>query len=204
MSDTDWRATSIDNKAAMALLAVGLLLFLGIHLLPTAVGARGQLISRWGEQRYKGSFSLVSLAGFVLIIIGYAYGSRGTQLFAPLPAARAIAPFAMVVSFILLAAANMRTHIRATIKHPMLIGVIIWSAVHLLANGDARGTLLFGAFLAYALIDLVSAIHRRAVKKFVPEAKQDVIAVVAGTVVALVVMSVHRWLFGVPVVRFGF
>jgi len=187
----------------MALLALGLALFLGIHLVPTAIGARGALVGRWGEQRYKGTFSLVSLAGFVLIIVGYAYGDRGPQLFAPQPWARTVAPFAMVVSFILLAAANMRAHLRRTLQHPMLIGVIIWASVHLLANGDARGTLLFGAFLVWALIDLASAIRRHAVKSFVPEGRHDVIAVVAGTAVGLVVMTVHRLLFGVPVVPFG-
>ena len=77
-----------------------------MHLVPTAVAARGGLVTRWGEQRYKGVFTLVSLAGFALIIVGYAYGERGPQLFAPQAWARAIAPFAMLVSFILLAAAG--------------------------------------------------------------------------------------------------
>ena len=186
------------------LLAIGLTLFLGIHLVPVAAPLRARLAANWGEQRYKGLFSLVSFAGLALIIAGYYFGERGPQLFAPWPAAREIAPEAMAMTFVLLAAANMRGHIRRVLKHPMLIGVLIWSSVHLLANGDLRGTILFGAFFVYAAVDLISAIARGAVKTFEPMARHDVIAVVAGVLLAIVVMAAHRWLFGVRVVSFGF
>jgi len=136
--------------------------------------------------------------GLALIVIGYMTAPRGDQLFQPSGAARAIAPLAMIASFILLASANMRTHIRAVLRHPMLIGVGIWAGVHLLANGDARGTLLFGSFLAYVLIDLASAISRHAVKPFVPAAKYDAMAIAGGVALAVVVMLFHRMLLGVP------
>jgi len=188
----------------MTLLILGLVLFLGIHLLPMAPALRNRLVAHWGEGRYKGTFSAVSLAGFALIIAGYYFGERGPQLFAPLPAARAIAPAAVTVALILFAAANMRGYARRLLRHPMLIGILIWSGVHLLANGDLRGTILFGAFFAYAIVDLVSAIARGAVRAFEPSVRYDVMAVVGGLVVALVVMMVHRYLFGVRVVPFGF
>jgi uncharacterized membrane protein len=109
----------------------------------------------------------------------------------------------VTVSFILFAAANMPGHLRQILKHPMLIGLLIWSTVHLLANGDLRGTVLFGSFFAYAIVDLASAIRRHAVKTSGPVARTDVIAVVAGIVVALIFMTLHRVLFGVRVVPFG-
>jgi uncharacterized membrane protein len=187
----------------MTLLAVGLVAFLGIHLLPTLPALRESLRARWGERRYKGFFALISFAGFALIIAGYIMAERGPQLFAPWPTARTVAPYAMAISFILFAAANMRGHLRRVLEHPMLIGVLLWSGVHLLANGDLRGTVLFGAFFAWALVDLVSAIERRAVKTFVPVARHDAIAIIAGTTVALIIMALHRVLFGVRVVGFG-
>jgi hypothetical protein len=122
----------------MALLVAGLVLFLGIHLVPALPPARLAVATRWGENRYKGAFSLISALGLVLIIAGYALSDDRTRVFAPLPAARAIAPYAMVVSFIMFAAANMKGHLRRSIRHPMLIGLLIWSTVHLLANGDHR------------------------------------------------------------------
>ncbi len=187
----------------MTILIVGLVLFLGIHLLPVATPLRNALSSRLGANGYRGAFSLVSLAGLVLIVVGYYTAARGEQLFAPWPAAIAAAPYAVTLSFILFAAANMRTHIRKTLQHPMLLGLLIWAGVHLLANGDTRGTVLFGAFFAWALVDLASAVSRHAVKTFEPTSRQDVIAVVAGVVLAIVVMIFHRTLFGVAVVSFG-
>jgi uncharacterized membrane protein len=85
----------------------------------------------------------------------------------------------------------------------MLLGLLIFSGVHLLANGDLRGTVLFGALLAYAVVDLASAVARNAVKAFVPRRKFDIMAIVGGIVVAFGVMVLHRMFFGVPVVAFG-
>jgi uncharacterized membrane protein len=187
----------------MAVLVLGLILFLGIHLVPTVPGTRNRLLRSYGERRYKGMFSVVSALGLALIVIGYALAPAEPRLFAPSPMAIAIAPIAMTVSFVLLAAANMKSHIRRAVSHPMLIGIGIWALVHLLANGHAKATLLFGAFLAYAAIDIVSATRRHAIKPFTPVLKQDVIALVAGIGVALLVMTFHRQLFGVRTVVWG-
>ena len=59
--------------------------------------------------------------------------------------------------------------------------------------------ILFGSFLAYTLVDFVSAVQRHATKLFVPTARHDAIAVVAGVVAALLVMALHPYLFGVAV-----
>jgi uncharacterized membrane protein len=82
----------------------------------------------------------------------------------------------------------------------MLIAIAIWATVHLLANGETRGTVLFASFLAYAWVDLVSAVQRDATRFFAPTARHNAIAVAAGIGAALVVMVLHRVLFGVAVV----
>jgi len=187
----------------MSLLITGLVVFLGVHLLPTVPRARLALAEGLGAQRYKALFTVASAAGLVLIVLGYAHSDQRDRVFAPFPAAVAIAPYAMTISFVLLAAANMRGHLRSVLRHPMLLGILLWSSVHLLANGDRTGTVLFGAFFAYAVVDLVSAVQRQAVKSFVPEFRFDLIAAVAGIGGALAVMTFHRVLFGVPVVPFG-
>lgn len=187
----------------MTLLVAGLALFIGAHLLPTVPALRNALVARLTEQRYKGFFSLASGLGLVLIVVGFGRAPRDPQLFAPSATAVAIAPIAVTVALVLFAAANMRSYIRRTLQHPMLLGLLIWATVHLLANGDLRTTVLFGAFVAYALVDLASAVHRHAVKAVVPQAKFDAIAIAAGVALALVVMTFHRSLFGVAVVPFG-
>lgn len=189
----------------MTLLLAGLILFLGVHLVPAVPPLRRFLAARFGEQRYKGLFSLAAATGLAVIVAGYAHASLASRemLFAPFPAARSAAPVAMMVALVLFAAANMRGHIRRVAQHPMLLGLILWSLVHLLANGEVRATVLFGGFLAYALVDLASAISRHAVKKFQPLVKHDVLAVVGGMVAAYLVVVFHRVLFGVPVASFS-
>ena len=181
----------------MAILVTGLIVFLGIHLVPALPPLRAACAARLGENRYKGAFSIVSGIGLVLIVVGYAYAPRGEQLFAPSVGARHAAPLVVALSFVLLAAANMRGHLRRVLRHPMLIGIGLWSVTHLLANGHAKATLLFGAFLAYAVLDLGSAVTRGAVKTFTPQAKYDYMAVGGGIALALGVMWMHRLLFGV-------
>jgi uncharacterized membrane protein len=187
----------------VTLLVAGLLLFFIPHLLPMVPASRARLREQWGENRYKGLYSVVSGIGLILIIAGYAVAERGAQWFPPSLEARAVAPYAMTVVFILLAASHGPSHIRAWIRHPMLAAVLIWSIVHLLANGDARGTVLFASFLLYAAIDLVSVTIRGTFVPFAARWRSDLVAIVAGTAVALLVMFLHRFLFGVRAVPFG-
>jgi len=179
----------------MALMIAGLVLFLGIHFVPTVPRLRSALALRMGDNAYRGMFSLISAAGLVLIVAGYWMAPNGVPLFAPVPAAWAAAPLAVTLAFVLLAAANMRTHIRRAVRHPMLIGVVLWSGVHLLANGDLAGTILFASFFAWSVIDLASVIRRGAVKVFVPSWTHDAIAVIAGLALAYLTMRFHAGIF---------
>ncbi len=179
------------------------MLFLGAHLVPALPDLRAALVRRLGEPRYKGALSLLSLLGLSLIIGGYALSAPGARLFEPSPTAIAMAPYAMTLAFILLAAANLRGHIRHSLKHPMLLGIAIWASIHLFANGDTRGTVLFGSFLGYAVLDLFSAVQRHAAKHFAPSTRYDLIAVVAGAIAAVAVMALHHFLFGVVAVAWG-
>jgi uncharacterized membrane protein len=187
----------------MTVLIAGLVIFLGVHLVPALPPLRTAVVARWGDRGYRGIFSFVSLIGLVAIVNGYARAQPSPQLFPPSSFAIAIAPYAITVALILFAAANMRGHTRRIVKHPMLLGLAIWAAVHLAANGDLRGTVLFGGFLGYAALDFVSALQRHAVKTFEISPRHDVIGVVAGIVAALVFMALHRPLFGVAVVPWG-
>lgn len=180
----------------MALMIAGLALFIGIHLVPVVQPLRARLARRLGENGYRGAFSAVAGLGLLLIVAGYVLRPDRVQLFAPWPGARAAAPLLVTLAFVLFAAANMKTHLRATLKHPMLLGLALWSGVHLLANGDLAGTVLFGAFFAYSIVALASAVSRRAYKRFVPAWKFDAMAVAGGLFAAWLTIFVHPWLFG--------
>jgi uncharacterized membrane protein len=189
----------------MLVLAVGLVLFLGVHLVPTVPALRGKLVAQLGPKGYRGAFALASAAGLALVIAGYWLAGPGPRLFAPSTVAIRMAPFAVALALVLFATSHAPSHLRRAVRHPMLLGLLAWALVHLFANGDARGTLLFGAFAAYAVVDLASVLRRGvAPPPFVPRWRADVITIVAGVLLALAVMAFHRVLFGPRVVPWGF
>ncbi len=185
----------------MTLLVAGLVLFFALHTIPSVVPLRGALLARLGLGRYRGMFSLVALAGLVLIVWGF---SRAP--FEPLYAApvwgRQVALFAVPVAIVLFAAANMPTHIRAVLRHPMLLGLLLWATAHLLSNGDLRSVVLFGSFAAFAVLDFVSveARGKRPSTDKPPRLAMDGAALVAGLVAAVLLTVFHGALFGVPVI----
>jgi uncharacterized membrane protein len=180
----------------MSIMVAGLVLFLGIHLIPVVRPLRARLAIGFGDRAYRGLFALVAALGLVLIIYGYHSRPDRVQLFEPSAAARAFAPFLVTLAFVLFAAANMKTHIRAWLRHPMLIGLTLWSGVHLFANGDKAGTILFGSFFAYALVALVYAKRRDAFRLEIPAWKYDAMAVGGGVLLAYVTIRFHPSLFG--------
>ena len=183
----------------MTLLVLGLAVFIGIHLVPAMEGVKGALIGRFGDNGYRGVFSLVSVAGLVLIIFGYA-NAEWTTVYDPPLWGRHVTFLLVLIAFVLFAAANMRGRIRKMLKHPMLIGLCFWCVGHLLANGDLASVLLFGAFLAYGLVDMVLASSQGRIAVFEVKPIHDVMALVGGFAVYVAFMFLHQYIIGVPVV----
>jgi uncharacterized membrane protein len=171
-----------------------------MHLLPMFGRSRQRLRRSLGEKGYRISFSVISLIGLVLIVWGFARAPF-EPVYAPFPWARPLAIVVLPFAFILLAAANMPTHIRSALRHPMLIGVLLWAIVHLLNNGDLRSILLFGSFAAWAAVDMVSEIRRgrTLIGNKPPRWSMDLAAAAGGLVVSGLLARFHDTLFGVPV-----
>jgi uncharacterized membrane protein len=190
----------------LAMMILGLMLFLGTHTLTTQRKWRARLITSWGEGGYKIGYALVSLAGLALIVWGFAhYRSAGmTELWTPPRALKHLAVALMLPAVILLVAAYIRGRIYETVKHPMLSGVKLWAAAHLIANGDLGGIILFGSFLAWAVFDRIS-LKRRTDPGAPPIPVggwgNDLIAVAVGVVAYLaLVFAFHPVVIGIPVV----
>ncbi len=185
----------------MAMLLLGMLVFFGIHLLPLFASQRQALVDKLGYGPYLGLFALLSLLGFGLLLYGYGQAPRDL-LWSPAPFARPLAMAVMPLAFILLLAAYLPCHLRARLKHPMLIATLLWATVHLLANGDLASTLLFGGFLGYALVDIGFSRPRQSlIPKPRPRTTFDLIAVVAGLLAYAAVMHLHQTLFGVAIIH---
>lgn len=190
----------------MALLIIGLILFLGTHLLPAFPARRGELVARFGATGYRLAFSLLSGIGLVAIIYGYglARAEGPAILYDPPIWTRHLTLLLMVPVFMLLAAAYLPTgHIARRVKHPMILAVKIWATAHLLANGDVASVLLFAGFLAWGVFDRISLKRRGALGHGAPTAVSglsDIIAIVAGLAVYVAfVLWLHPLLIGVPV-----
>jgi uncharacterized membrane protein len=93
----------------------------------------------------------------------------------------------------------MKGNIKRFTRHPMLWGILIWSAAHLLVNGDLASMLLFGSFGVYSVYAMISQNLRGAQKQTnVMPLKNDLIVFAAGTLVFVLVIFLHGFLFGVP------
>jgi uncharacterized membrane protein len=184
----------------VALLIGGLVLFIGIHVVPSSARLRVALAARLGENGYKILFSLVSVVGLVLTAIGYGQAPR-EQIFEPSLTARTFLPVAMAVAFVLVVVANVPGRIRRGLRHPMLAGVLIWSAMHLLANGDLASNVLFSAFALWSVFAILSA-ERRGKRPAAANSKPgsfafDLIGAVVGLLAFWLVLHFHADLFGV-------
>jgi uncharacterized membrane protein len=138
----------------MAALVFGLILFLGAHSLKMAAPRwRKGMVDRRGEGPFKGIVALSPMLGIVLIIWGFA-SSGAVTVYAPPRWGSTVAAILMVPALILaIASVAPAGHIKNAVVNPLLLATILWAAGHLLSNGDLAGVLLFGAFLAWSIID---------------------------------------------------
>ncbi|MDE2149798.1 MAG: NnrU family protein [Gammaproteobacteria bacterium] len=146
----------------MSDLIVGLVVFLGTHSLRmVADGWRGGMLERFGKNAWKALYSLVSLLGLALIVWGFERARAApVALYAPPVWLRHLNALFTLLAFVLLAAAYVpRNRLKARIGHPMLAGVALWALGHLLATGNLRDVVLFGAFFVWAAADF--ALSRR-------------------------------------------
>lgn len=188
----------------LAVQILGLVLFLGAHVFVTMREQRAALVKAIGGGAYRGLFSLVSLAGIVLIGYGFAtYRAAGPiPVWYPPAFTRHIVEALMWPACILLVAAYVPGNIKRTVKHPMLLAVKTWAVAHLAANGDLGGMILFGAVLLWAGYDRFTLKRRSdAGAPPIPVGgwKNDIAAVVIGTIVYLALGLVfHPVVIGVP------
>jgi len=190
----------------LLVMIAGLALFLGVHTLTTQRELRARAVASLGEGGYKIFYALVSLAGLVLIVWGFAqYRATGwIDVWYPPKALKHVAVALMLPAVIMVVAAYIRGRIYTTLKHPMLSGVKLWALAHLLANGDLGSIVLFGSFLGWAVFDRISLKHRAdAGGPPIPVGGpgNDLIAVAVGIVAYLALaFAFHPVVIGVPVV----
>lgn len=184
---------------------LGVLLFAGPHLFSTLLpAARNGLKARLGEGPFKGLYALASLAGVVLLALAYLDGRAGPNAlevyYDPPAAGRHINMLFSLAGFILLAASHGKGYIRSFVKHPMSLGMALWSTGHLLANGEKAVVVIFAMLLVVSVLDIIFSTARGKVPTHEPRLRSDIVAVVAGVAVyAVLAFGFHPYILNVPV-----
>jgi uncharacterized membrane protein len=188
----------------VAILILGLALFLGTHSVRiVADGWRAGWVARLGPERWKGLYSVLSLVGFVLLAWGFSR-ARGTaaEVWWPPIWGRHLASLLVLAGLVLVVAAYVPgNQIRAVVHHPMVLGTQLWALGHLLSNGSTADVVLFGSFLAWAVLSFLAARRRdRRENTAYPPGRPARTAVVVGVGAALwaaLAFFLHVRLFGV-------
>ena len=188
----------------MTVLILGLVVFLATHSVRIfADDWRSKQVARIGLRKYKNIYSVVALAGFLLIVWGYGFARTDPiVLWTPPVWTRHVSALLNLPAFILLAAANPKGNfIKAAVGHPMVLGVKVWAFAHLIANGMLADIVLFGAFLVWSVADFAASRRRdrrEGTKYPAGTPRRNVVPVVIG-VVAWIAFAfwLHAWLIGV-------
>ena len=183
----------------MVYLVLGLALFLGVHSISIVAPAwRDRTAARLGNA-WQGLYSLVTIAGLVLIIWGYGIArQKPMMLYTPPTWTHYVTAVLMLPVFPLFLAAYFPGRIKSALQHPMLISVMLWALAHFIASGMLANVVLFGGFLAWAVADRISYAWRtqRPIPTAPPSRLNDGISIVAGLVVYVVfILWLHaRWI----------
>jgi len=190
----------------MALLVIGLIIFLTVHSISIINHDwRNLIVEKIGIWPWQGIYSVIAIIGFVMIVNGYGMARmHPLVLYSPPIWLQHITMVLMIPVFPMLLATYFPGRIKTTLKHPMLAAVKLWAFAHLLANGTLADVLLFGAFLAWAVMDRISL--KRRTPDTVPAGARsklnDTLVIVIGLILyAAFVLGLHKWLIGVPILE---
>ena len=139
----------------MTLLYIGIAIWILVHILKrVAPGLRAALDNAVGTGPAKGVIALLLVVSIVLMVIGYR-AEPYDPVYAPMAGMGHLNNLLMLISVMLLGAGSSKGKMRSWFRHPMLLGVILWSFAHLLVNGDSASVVLFGAMAVWAVLEIL-------------------------------------------------
>jgi uncharacterized membrane protein len=188
----------------MTRLVLGLLLWSVVHFVPgIAANFKKSLISRFGENPYKGVFALLMVVALYLIISGWQSMTPVAPevlelIFTPPDWGVYVAGLLVLIGFILFLAPYPRNNFRRIMRHPQLVGVVSFGVGHLFAVGTARAIVLFAGLTIWAIIEIV-LINRRDGEWIKPARvpfNKDASMVLFSVLVYMAFLYTHHMMFG--------
>lgn len=193
----------------MFLLILGLVLFLGQHLLAVmAPDLRARLIAALGLMGFKIAYSLCSVLTLALLVYGFAQAPFYNLWFPPQGMAHLTVLLMLFASICLFAGLLPAGNIKVKTRHPLILAVKIWATAHLFSNGDLRAIIVFIAFLAWGVVLRIALKRRERAGLLAPPVYQsrrnDGLAVLLGALFwAAMLGGLHEWLIGVAPLQWG-
>lgn len=179
----------------------GLAIFFGAHFY-SAFRSRmpgTDIKTRIGEATYMGLYSMVSIVGLGLIIYGY-WSAPVLETIYVVPAwTQMVQVITNAIACVLIVAAYVpANHFKMTLKHPMVIAIVLWSGGHLLTQTDLKEALLFGSFLLFGIVDGIRAYGRPVASEVKARFTYDgVVLFISAVLIAVIYFWAHEALIGV-------
>lgn len=179
----------------MAWLVLGLTLWIAAHLFKRVQPHRREAMGKAG----RGVVAVVALAGLVLMVVGFR-AAEVTPLYALPGWVWHLNNLLMLVAVFLMDVGRVGGVVRTRLRHPMLLGVVLWAVAHLLVNGDLASLVLFGTLGLWSVVEMAAI--NRAEGPWTPpppgRLSRDGLMAVAAVAVYGAIAGIHYWL-GHPV-----
>ena len=179
----------------MTVLILGVLLWSVAHLFKRLLpGVRMAMSERLGDAS-KGVLALLIVIAIALLYFGYS-SADFVPIYTPIAGIGHLNNLLMLISVFLFGAGAGNGVIGSKIRHPMLLGFLVWAVAHLLVNGDQASIILFGGLGIWALVSMVlidaqdQKRPERAPGSWAGDARGMVISLVIFTIIA----GIHAWL----------
>ena len=149
-------------------LVIATLFFVGIHPGISGSPVRGMLVNIIGGPAFQGFFALLSIGGLTWMVLAFEAAPYKPLWVVPelawVPVV--VMPFAAVFIVVGITSPNPTSAgqervierdqpvigITRVTRHPFLMGVVIWAASHIVANGEVASLIFFGGFLVLGVI----------------------------------------------------
>jgi uncharacterized membrane protein len=150
------------------LLIAGIMLWYAAHLFKRVAP---KIREPMGE-RGKGVVALALLASIILMVFGYR-GIEPVYLWHPPLWLVHVNNLMVLIAIFMLSPAPKKGALLTGMRHPMLVGFLLWATAHLLVNGELASVILFGTLGIWAVVEM--AVINRAEPDWQPGPKGTIV-----------------------------
>ena len=184
----------------MIVLSVGLFIWISAHSFKRIFpNQRAELEDRFG-QASKGVFALAILVSIFLMSIGYRGAEVETVYWSKNWFNTGLNNLLMILAVVLFGLGSSKSRYRNAIRHPMLMGVVVWALAHIVVNGHGPAFFLFGTLAAWGLVSMFVINRAEPEYELFEEGSRegDQRLLIISAIVYAVIAAVHWWLGYIP------